>query len=241
MCATLSLVDTLPNGTVSFLFTDLEGSTRLWESSPDLMPDALARHDDLLRTAVESNDGHVVKTTGDGVHAATAATSRPRSAAQSVVDAPGPVTPAMGSAYSALTTTMLQFERGDEGIVRILEGVERCSGNDDPRITLHVSTLLSGAAMNLAAPGGNLEAARGYAEQALVVAREMRSPTAIALAQAARVARSSTRIQRRRSSPWRSRSSSAKRDPWTPSWSRHCGSWRRLASRSATPQVRPHP
>ena len=59
----------LPSGTVTFLFTDLEGSTRLWEEHPDAMKEALARHDAILRDAVESNAGHVVKTTGDGVHA----------------------------------------------------------------------------------------------------------------------------------------------------------------------------
>jgi predicted ATPase/class 3 adenylate cyclase len=57
----------LPTGTVTFLFTDLEGSTRLWEDKPEAMKAALARHDDLLREAVESCGGHVVKTTGDGV------------------------------------------------------------------------------------------------------------------------------------------------------------------------------
>jgi predicted ATPase/class 3 adenylate cyclase len=60
----------LPSGTVTFLFTDLEGSTRLWEEQPDAMRDALARHDAILRTAVESHRGHLVKMTGDGVHAA---------------------------------------------------------------------------------------------------------------------------------------------------------------------------
>ncbi len=59
----------LPTGTVTFLFTDLEGSTRLWEEHPDAMRDALARHDEILRDAVEKRDGHVVKTTGDGLHA----------------------------------------------------------------------------------------------------------------------------------------------------------------------------
>jgi hypothetical protein len=38
----------LPTGTVTFLFTDIEGSTRLWEQHPDAMRLALARHDDLL-------------------------------------------------------------------------------------------------------------------------------------------------------------------------------------------------
>jgi predicted ATPase/class 3 adenylate cyclase len=62
----------LPTGTVTFLFTDLEGSTRLWEQYPDAMKDAMARHDEILRDAIAAHDGYVVKTTGDGVHAAFA-------------------------------------------------------------------------------------------------------------------------------------------------------------------------
>ena len=60
----------LPSGTVTFLFTDVEGSTRLWAEHPDGMRAALARHDDIVRSAIESHGGHVVKTTGDGFHAA---------------------------------------------------------------------------------------------------------------------------------------------------------------------------
>jgi class 3 adenylate cyclase len=56
----------LPSGTVTFLFTDLEGSTSLWEQHPDAMRGALARHDELMRGAIEGRDGYVVKTTGDG-------------------------------------------------------------------------------------------------------------------------------------------------------------------------------
>ncbi len=59
----------LPSGTVTFLFTDLEGSTRLWEQHPAAMRPALERHDAILRDAVEQHDGTVVKTTGDGLHA----------------------------------------------------------------------------------------------------------------------------------------------------------------------------
>jgi predicted ATPase/class 3 adenylate cyclase len=59
----------LPTGTVTFLFTDLERSTHLWEQQRDGMQRALARHDALLRAAVESHGGQVVKTTGDGLHA----------------------------------------------------------------------------------------------------------------------------------------------------------------------------
>jgi predicted ATPase/class 3 adenylate cyclase len=58
--------------TLAFLFTDLEGSTRLWQQFPEAMKTVLARHDELVRAAVEGNDGHVVKSTGDGFHAAFA-------------------------------------------------------------------------------------------------------------------------------------------------------------------------
>jgi class 3 adenylate cyclase len=59
----------MPSGTVTFLFTDLDGSTRLWEQHPGAMKAALARHDEILREAIGRRDGHVVKTTGDGFHA----------------------------------------------------------------------------------------------------------------------------------------------------------------------------
>jgi predicted ATPase/class 3 adenylate cyclase len=52
--------------TLTFLFTDLEGSTRLWEQFPREMKDALQRHDAIMRAAVEGSGGQVVKGTGDG-------------------------------------------------------------------------------------------------------------------------------------------------------------------------------
>jgi predicted ATPase/class 3 adenylate cyclase len=55
--------------TVTFLFTDIEGSTQLWERFPEPMQAALVRHDTVLRAAIENNHGHVIKTTGDGLHA----------------------------------------------------------------------------------------------------------------------------------------------------------------------------
>jgi predicted ATPase/class 3 adenylate cyclase len=62
-------VEELPSGTVTFLFTDLEGSTRLWDQEPEVMRLALARHDEIVRRAVSAHSGHVVKGRGDGVHA----------------------------------------------------------------------------------------------------------------------------------------------------------------------------
>ncbi len=60
----------LPTGTVTFLFTDLEGSTRMWEAHPDAMPAALGRHDAILHDAVETNGGVVFSMMGDGLAAA---------------------------------------------------------------------------------------------------------------------------------------------------------------------------
>ncbi len=61
-----------PTGTVTFLFTDIEGSTRLWEQHPVTMQSAVAQHDTILHGAVEERGGYVVKTTGDGLFAAFA-------------------------------------------------------------------------------------------------------------------------------------------------------------------------
>jgi predicted ATPase/class 3 adenylate cyclase len=54
----------------TFLFSDIEGSTRLWEQMPERMQQASAQHDRIAQAAVTANRGHVVKSTGDGVHAA---------------------------------------------------------------------------------------------------------------------------------------------------------------------------
>ncbi len=56
----------LPSGTITFLFTDVEGSTQLWENHPQAMQAALAQHDAILRETIETNNGHLIKSTGDG-------------------------------------------------------------------------------------------------------------------------------------------------------------------------------
>lgn len=57
---------TPPTGSVTFLFTDVEGSTRLWESDPAGMTTAIAHHDSLVREAAAAHGGHVFSTAGDG-------------------------------------------------------------------------------------------------------------------------------------------------------------------------------
>ncbi len=59
----------LPTGTVTFLFTDLEKSTQLWEKLPVEMQSGLARHDAILQTAIATHRGELVSTMGDGVAA----------------------------------------------------------------------------------------------------------------------------------------------------------------------------
>src|SRR5439155_9808711 len=62
----------LPSGTVTFLFTDIEGSTTRWERHREQMQAALARHDELLRQAIETHGGYAFKTVGDAFYAAFA-------------------------------------------------------------------------------------------------------------------------------------------------------------------------
>lgn len=64
------MAEGLPGSTTTFLCTDIEGSTQLWERYPDAMRRALARHDVLLHEVVAAHGGTVFKTSGDGVYAA---------------------------------------------------------------------------------------------------------------------------------------------------------------------------
>ncbi|TFG57880.1 MAG: adenylate/guanylate cyclase domain-containing protein, partial [Spirochaetales bacterium] len=73
----------IPTGTVTFLFTDIEGSTRMWERRREAMQEALKRHDTILRLTIESHRGYVFKTVGDAFCAAfTTATDALESAVE---------------------------------------------------------------------------------------------------------------------------------------------------------------
>ena len=97
-------VDLPSTRTLTFMFTDLEGSTRLWDQFPEAMAAALSRHDSILRAAIEASAGHVVKTTGDGMMAvfgsAVAATTATLAAQLGVIAEPwgetGPLRVRMG-------------------------------------------------------------------------------------------------------------------------------------------------
>jgi predicted ATPase/class 3 adenylate cyclase len=60
----------IPSGTVAFLFSDIEGSTRRWDAHADAMRDAVRRHDEIVRSEIERRRGYVFKTIGDAFCAA---------------------------------------------------------------------------------------------------------------------------------------------------------------------------
>src|SRR5437762_1545228 len=108
----------LPSGTITFLFTDIEGSTRLWEEQPETMELALARHDALLKAAIETNGGVVFKTIGDAFCAAFPTAPEALEAALSSQQNLRQVTAAAGKGLSlkvrmALHTGACQQRDGD--------------------------------------------------------------------------------------------------------------------------------
>jgi predicted ATPase/class 3 adenylate cyclase len=124
----------LPVGTVSFLFTDLEGSTRLWEEHSEAMREALARHDELIRDAIASHGGHVVKGTGDGVHAAF-----------------GSAQDAVGAAIDAQRELTAE-SWGEAGALRVRMGIH--TGEAEQRAEDYYGTAVNRAARVMAAAHG---------------------------------------------------------------------------------------
>ncbi|MGR4064602.1 MAG: adenylate/guanylate cyclase domain-containing protein, partial [Vulcanimicrobiaceae bacterium] len=74
----------LPTGTVTFVFTDIEGSARRWDRDRAAMEQAVRRHDELVRTAIVEHGGHIFKTMGDEF---CAAFTRPEDAVAAILDA----------------------------------------------------------------------------------------------------------------------------------------------------------
>jgi predicted ATPase/class 3 adenylate cyclase len=124
----------LPTGTVTFLFTDLEVSTRLWEEYPEAMKRALARHDAMLRAAVDGHHGRVVKARGDGVHAVFAAGRD-----------------ALGAAVAAQRALCLE-PWGETGPLQVRMGVH--TGEADQREGDYFGTAVNRAARLMAAAHG---------------------------------------------------------------------------------------
>ena len=106
------------SGICTFLFTDIEGSTRRWEADPEAMRVALAAHDEVLRGTIATHKGLIFKHTGDGVCAVFAS---PRSAvdaavaAQRALELPVRMGIATGEAESRGTTTSARCSTAPHG------------------------------------------------------------------------------------------------------------------------------
>ena len=79
--------------TLTFLFTDIEGSTHLWEAAPEAARSAVERHDAIVRAAVAAHSGTIVKGTGDGFLASFPAATGGLLAATAAQRAPQPAIP----------------------------------------------------------------------------------------------------------------------------------------------------
>jgi class 3 adenylate cyclase len=126
-------MNTLPSGDVTFLFTDIEGSTRLIQQHPDAMKSALARHNALLQDAIDMHHGHVFQVLGDGFCSA--------------FEHPGDALVAALDAQRAL----YQEKWGEVGAVRVRMGLH--TGSAEARDGEYVSSLTLARAQRVLSAG----------------------------------------------------------------------------------------
>ena len=141
----------LPSGVVTFVFSDIEGSTMLWESDPSGMRSSLARHDEIVKTEVEAAHGTVFKHTGDGFGAAFDSVTAGLEAAARVAaamadeawDGPalrcrigvhsGEAEPRDGDYFgSTVTRTARVMDAGNGGQILVSEAARRLLGSGPP-------------------------------------------------------------------------------------------------------------
>jgi len=123
-----------PSGTVTFVFTDIEGSTALWQDQTQAMAAALARHDEIVRGAIERHHGYVFSTAGDAFAAAFA----------SATDAVAAISAAQ---------VRLSDEPWDEAVIRVRAGLH--SGEAEERGGDYFGPVLNRTARIMALAGGN--------------------------------------------------------------------------------------
>ncbi len=128
-------LSTAPASTIyTFLFTDLEGSTRLWQEHPEAMKAALARHDAILTDAIREANGQIVKSTGDGFHAV--------------------FTSAMDGVRACIHAQqkLVTEDWGETGLLRVRMGLH--SGEAQPRAGDYYGTTVNRAARLMSAANG---------------------------------------------------------------------------------------
>ena len=123
----MSPADELPVGTVTFLFTDIEGSTRLLKQLRDRYGEALAEHQRILREAFAAHDGHEIDTQGDSFFVAFARARRTRLRPRSTVSVGSRSTSGRTEREfaSAWASTPASRQPGDERYVGL--GVHRAA------------------------------------------------------------------------------------------------------------------
>ena len=145
-----------PSGTVTFLFTDIEGSTKLAQEHPDEMPALLARHNEILSQSIEAHNGYVFQIVGDSFsasfHSATNALNAAKDAQrnlQSEVWNPAPIKVRMGihtgtaqlteenqySGYATLASTQRIMSAGHGGQVLLSNITRELTGDGLPKDT----------------------------------------------------------------------------------------------------------
>lgn len=141
----------LPSGVVTFVFSDIEGSTRLWESEPGGMAVSLARHDEIVRDIVGAHGGSVFKHTGDGFGSAfesvTAGLAAAAAVAAGLADEPwkGPALSCRIGVHSGeaeprdddyfgptVTRTARLMDAGNGGQILVSEATRRLVGDHPP-------------------------------------------------------------------------------------------------------------
>jgi predicted ATPase/class 3 adenylate cyclase len=145
-----------PTGTVTFLFTDIEGSTRLWQEHPESMRDSLATHDRLMRSTIESHSGYVFSTAGDAFAAAFARA---------------------GDAVSGAVAAQRMLGRADwgEAVVRVRMGLH--TGEAEEREGDYFGPALNrGARLMAAAHGGQVLVSSAAAQ---IVADQLPDPVTL--------------------------------------------------------------
>jgi len=146
----------LPSGTVTFLFTDIEGSTKLAQEHPDEMPALLTRHHEILNQAIQAHNGHVFQVVGDSFSASFHSAKDALNAAmdaqhvlQNEAWAPAPIKVRMGihtgtaqlnadnqySGYATLATTQRIMSAGHGGQVLLSKIARELTGNGLPKDT----------------------------------------------------------------------------------------------------------
>jgi predicted ATPase/class 3 adenylate cyclase len=141
----------VPSGVVTFVFSDIEGSTRLWEIDPSGMERSLSRHDEIARATIQRAGGFLFKHTGDGFGAAFGSVSAALSAASDVAAAlaeehwegpalscrmgvhSGEAEPRDGDYFgSTVTRTARIMDAGNGGQILVSEATRRLVGERPP-------------------------------------------------------------------------------------------------------------